>query len=64
MRHAQTSVSAKDRDEFANLAKMWLSLAGDLETPDADEADSDDVTEPRLNLTDPRHMFGVSTGSD
>jgi hypothetical protein len=30
VRLAQTSVSAKDREKYANLATTWLSLAGDL----------------------------------
>ena len=38
VRLAQTSVSAKDREKFANLATTWLSLAGDLEAINALES--------------------------
>jgi hypothetical protein len=35
VRRAQNSVSPKDRETFANMAKTWLTLAGDLERMDA-----------------------------
>jgi hypothetical protein len=49
VRLAQASASGKDREKFANLAKVWLSLAGDLAAIDAalesaDEPSGDEHT--------------------
>jgi hypothetical protein len=43
IRLAQALASPKDREMFANLAKTWLSLAGDLEATDPKLGNADEA---------------------